>query len=91
MADHRFHTPDPVELEIKVPSGDIDIETIDGDESVISLDGDESVRVGDEAAGCQNRAVDEGDAHHTVSVTLRRNGGSSGSWPRAMASVASNR
>ena len=43
MAEHRFHTPEPVELEIKVPSGDIDIETIDGDESVISLDGDEKL------------------------------------------------
>src|SRR5260221_14347172 len=43
MPEHRFHTPDPVELEIKVPSGDIDIETVDGDESLISLDGDEKL------------------------------------------------
>src|SRR5438132_10492133 len=41
--EHRFQTPDPVELRIKVPSGDIDIETVDGDESVISLDGDEKL------------------------------------------------
>ena len=43
MPDHRFQTPDPVELLIKVPSGDIDIETVDGNESVISLDGDEKL------------------------------------------------
>jgi DUF4097 and DUF4098 domain-containing protein YvlB len=43
MAEHRFHTPEPVELELKVPSGDIDIETVDGDESLISLDGDEKL------------------------------------------------
>jgi DUF4097 and DUF4098 domain-containing protein YvlB len=43
MAEHRFHTPEPVELEIKVPSGDIDIETVEGGESVISLEGDEKL------------------------------------------------
>ena len=36
MAEHRFHTPEPVELEIKVPAGDIDIETVEGDESFVS-------------------------------------------------------
>jgi DUF4097 and DUF4098 domain-containing protein YvlB len=43
MPEHRFQTPDPVELEINVPSGDIDIETVDGDESLISLDGNEKL------------------------------------------------
>jgi DUF4097 and DUF4098 domain-containing protein YvlB len=43
MAEHRFHTPEPVELEIKVPVGDIDIETADGDESVVTLEGSEKV------------------------------------------------
>lgn len=43
MAEQRFHTPEPVELEIRVPSGDIDLETVDGDESTISLDGDEKL------------------------------------------------
>jgi hypothetical protein len=43
MPDHRFQTTDPVELVIRVPSGDIDIETVDGDESLISLDGDEKL------------------------------------------------
>ena len=43
MAEHHFHTPEAVELEIKVPTGDIDIETVDGDESLISLEGDEKL------------------------------------------------
>jgi DUF4097 and DUF4098 domain-containing protein YvlB len=43
MAEQRFHTPEPVELEIKVPTGDIDVETIEGDESAIELDGDEKL------------------------------------------------
>lgn len=43
MAEQRFHTPEPVELEIKVPSGDIDVETIDGDVTTIDLDGDEKL------------------------------------------------
>ena len=50
MAEHRFHTPEPVELEIKVPIGDIDIETVDGDESFISLDGDEKLHRADRGA-----------------------------------------
>jgi Putative adhesin len=41
MAEHRFHTPDPVELEIKVPVGEIDVETIDGDESLVTVEGSE--------------------------------------------------
>jgi hypothetical protein len=41
MTEHRFQTPDPVELEIRIPTGAIDIETVDGDESLVSLDGDD--------------------------------------------------
>ena len=43
MAEHRFHTPEPVELEVKVPVGDVDVETIDGDESLVTLEGSEKV------------------------------------------------
>jgi Putative adhesin len=39
MPEHRFHTPEPIELEIKIPAGDIHIETVEGDESFVSLDG----------------------------------------------------
>ena len=43
MAEHRFHTPEPAELEIKVPVGEIDVETIDGDESTITIEGSEKI------------------------------------------------
>ena len=43
MPEQRFHTPEPAELEIRVPTGDIDVETIEGDESTIELDGDEKL------------------------------------------------
>jgi hypothetical protein len=41
MAEHRFHTPEPIELDVQVPIGDIDIETIDGDESFVIVTGSE--------------------------------------------------
>jgi hypothetical protein len=43
MAEHSFHTPGPVELEISIPSGDMEIETIDGDESFVTVDGSEKL------------------------------------------------
>ncbi len=43
MPEQRFHTPEPVELVVKVPSGDIDVQTVEGDESLVSLDGDEKL------------------------------------------------
>jgi hypothetical protein len=43
VAEHRFHTPEPVELEVKVPVGDVEVETIDGDESLVTLEGSEKV------------------------------------------------
>ena len=43
MTEHRFQTPGPIELVVKIPTGDIDIETIEGDESLVSLDGDDKL------------------------------------------------
>ena len=43
MAEHRFHTPNPVDLEISIPSGDMEIETIDGDESFVVVEGSEKL------------------------------------------------
>jgi Toastrack DUF4097 len=39
--EHRFHTPDGVELDVNIPAGAIDVETVDGGESVVVLEGDE--------------------------------------------------
>ena len=39
MGEHRFHTPDPLELDIQIPIGDISVETVDGDESYVSVTG----------------------------------------------------
>lgn len=41
MAVHRFETPQPVELEIRVPVGDVEVETAEGDESVVEIEGAE--------------------------------------------------
>ena len=43
MAEHRFHTPDPLELVIKVPAGDIEVETVDGDETLVTVEGSDRV------------------------------------------------
>ncbi len=41
MLEQTFNTPLPLELEVGIPSGDIEIETVDGEESHIAVDGDE--------------------------------------------------
>lgn len=41
MLERAFHTPLPLELEVGIPSGDIEVETTEGEESNISVDGDE--------------------------------------------------
>lgn len=42
MLEQTFHTPLPLELEVAIPSGDIEVETVDGDESYVTVDsGDE--------------------------------------------------
>ena len=41
MAEHRFHTPAPIELDVSVPAGDVEVETIDGEEALVAVEGDE--------------------------------------------------
>jgi DUF4097 and DUF4098 domain-containing protein YvlB len=41
MLERSFHTPLPLELEVGIPSGDIEVETTEGEESNITVDGDE--------------------------------------------------
>jgi Putative adhesin len=43
MAEHRFHTPEPVELDVNIPVGDIRVETVDGEESYVSVTGSEKL------------------------------------------------
>ncbi len=43
MPEHRFHTPEPVELEVKIPAGDIVVETVDGEESTVVVEGSEKL------------------------------------------------
>ena len=43
MAVHTFHTPAPVELEVKVPIGEIEVETVDGEESTVVVEGSEKL------------------------------------------------
>jgi putative adhesin len=43
MAEHRFNPVGPVELEISIPSGDIEVETGDGDECVVWVEGNEKL------------------------------------------------
>ena len=41
MLEQTFHTPLPLELEVGIPSGGIEVETTEGEESNITVDGDE--------------------------------------------------
>jgi hypothetical protein len=43
VPEHRFHTPEPVELDVQIPAGDIRIETVDGEESYVSVTGSEKL------------------------------------------------
>jgi hypothetical protein len=41
MLQETFHTPLPLELEVGIPSGDIEVETTESEESNITVDGDD--------------------------------------------------
>jgi hypothetical protein len=41
MLERTLHTPLPLELEVGIPSGDIEVETTEGEESNITVDGDD--------------------------------------------------
>jgi DUF4097 and DUF4098 domain-containing protein YvlB len=43
MAEHRFQTPGPVDLDLQIPVGEIKVETIDGPESFVSVTGNEKL------------------------------------------------
>lgn len=37
--EQRFDTPGPIRLELRIPSGDLDIATVDGSESIVTVEG----------------------------------------------------
>ncbi len=39
MSEHRFDTPNPVRLELKLAAGDVRVVSVDGGESVVTLEG----------------------------------------------------
>jgi DUF4097 and DUF4098 domain-containing protein YvlB len=41
MLEQTFHTPLPLDLEVTIPSGEIEVETVAGEESHVTVDGDE--------------------------------------------------
>jgi len=43
MTERTFHTPEPIDVEVKIPAGDIEIETVDGEESSVLLEGPEKL------------------------------------------------
>lgn len=43
MAQHTFPTPDPVELVVKIPSGDVEVVTVEGGESTVLVDGPDRI------------------------------------------------
>ena len=57
MLNETFHTPAPLELEVGIPSGRIEIETTDGEESTVTVDGDERLLADVEIRHDGNRVV----------------------------------
>jgi DUF4097 and DUF4098 domain-containing protein YvlB len=43
MPEHRFHTPEPVDLQVTIPSGDVIVETSNVEETVITVEGSEKL------------------------------------------------
>lgn len=41
MLERTYSTPLPLELDVGIPSGDIEVETVEGEESTITVDGDD--------------------------------------------------
>jgi hypothetical protein len=76
MKRETFHTPGPLTLDLRVPSGEIALESVDGEETVVELD---ATGPGDEARelveGARIELRQRGDGHEVlVDVPRRRRG-----------------
>ena len=72
MAEHRFHTPEPVDLVVKVPVGEIEVETVDGDESVVTLEGSDKIleRTTVELQGSKLVVEYHGKSRHGITISI---------------------
>jgi DUF4097 and DUF4098 domain-containing protein YvlB len=70
MAVHTFHTPEPVQLEVKTPAGDIEVETVDGDESTVIVEGSEKLVEQTTVELVGNRLVVELRGKGTFGITI---------------------
>lgn len=43
MSEQHFSTPRPVALEVKIPSGDVEVATVEADEATVRLDGSQKL------------------------------------------------
>jgi DUF4097 and DUF4098 domain-containing protein YvlB len=68
MRRETFHTPDSLRLEIRVPSGRIDIESAEGDETIVELEGSPEI---EEEARIEGRKRRDG---HEVIVVIEDRG-----------------
>jgi hypothetical protein len=57
MLEQTFNTPLPLDLEVTIPSGGIEIETVEGEESHVRVDGDERLLADVEIRQDGNRVV----------------------------------
>jgi DUF4097 and DUF4098 domain-containing protein YvlB len=69
MRRETFETPGPLTLDIRVPSGDIDLETVEGTETVVEISGSPEL---EEEARIELRPKRDG---HEVSVIIEKRSG----------------
>jgi DUF4097 and DUF4098 domain-containing protein YvlB len=69
MRRETFETPGPLTLDIRVPSGDIDVETVEGTETVVEVSGSPEL---EEEARIELRPKRDG---HEVSVIIEKRSG----------------
>jgi DUF4097 and DUF4098 domain-containing protein YvlB len=82
MAEHRFHTPQPVDLQVSVPSGDVIVETADIEESVITIEGSEKLVEQTVVEQNGNRLSVQFRGKHGLGITIGIGGFTIGSGER---------